>query len=158
MLVLPGDSSPPKSGWRRRVPPLLMKAMKLAERGSIGAAEMSAFHQLSSGNTGSGPGGAEPWEGTMAGHCAATGEASAKSRAAATARWLERNAKPARVANETRAGSTTNISLLFGYANVIIYAADVLLSSPRAGRGDLAAGDLSPSGIHSSASSPSSGG
>jgi len=50
--VLPGDSSPPKSGCSVRVVP--MKLMKLADFGSTGAALMSVFHQLSEGNTGSG--------------------------------------------------------------------------------------------------------
>src|SRR5205823_4093643 len=70
MSTLPGDASPPKSGCNRRVPPLLMNAMKLAEFGSTGAAEMFVFHQLSAGKTGSGPDGAAPSTGTVGGHCA----------------------------------------------------------------------------------------
>ena|SRR5438093_13347281 len=44
----------------RRVVAPLMNAMKLADAGSIGAAETSAFHQLSAGKSGSGPGSAPP--------------------------------------------------------------------------------------------------
>ena len=67
MSTLPGDASPPKSGCSLRVPPLLMNAMKLAEPASTGAAEMSVFHQLSAGNSGSGPGSAPLAAGTVAG-------------------------------------------------------------------------------------------
>src|SRR5215831_11188637 len=70
MATLPGDASPPKSGWRCRALPLLMKAMKLAEDGSTGAAEISVFHQLSDGNSGSGAGGGAPSTGTVGGHWA----------------------------------------------------------------------------------------
>src|SRR5262245_31163831 len=37
--------------------------MKFGELGSTGAALMSTFHQLSAGNSGSGPGRAPPWMG-----------------------------------------------------------------------------------------------
>jgi hypothetical protein len=37
-----------------------MKAMKLVDDGSTGAAEMSTFHQLSGGNSGKGPGSVPP--------------------------------------------------------------------------------------------------
>lgn len=60
MLTLPGEASPPKSGCSRRVPPLLMKLMYELDAGSTGAAEMSTFHQLSAGNSGSGAGSAPP--------------------------------------------------------------------------------------------------
>src|SRR5512143_2980291 len=61
--MLPGNSSPPKSGCSRRVPPPLMKLMKAAELGSPGAPLASRFHQLSGGKRGSGPGRAPPWMG-----------------------------------------------------------------------------------------------
>src|SRR3569832_1701328 len=70
MATLPGETSPPKSGCGRRVPPLLMNEMKFAEDGATGAAEMSVFHQLSAGSTGSGAGGGAPATGTAGGHCA----------------------------------------------------------------------------------------
>src|SRR5437868_2158343 len=70
MFTLPGDASPPKSGCSRREPPLLTNAMKLDDEGSTGAEEISVFHQLSDGNTGNGPGGTAPSDGTLGGHCA----------------------------------------------------------------------------------------
>src|SRR5262245_23535188 len=87
MDTLPGETSPPKSGCRRRVPPLLMKAMKFAELASTGACEMSVFHQLSAGNSGSGPGTVLFAAGTTAGHwakvaCAANANVSDKKNRA----------------------------------------------------------------------------
>src|SRR5262245_11464193 len=54
MPVLPGETSPPKSGCRPRDAP--MKVMKLADAGSTGAVDMSTFHQFDAGNSGSGVG------------------------------------------------------------------------------------------------------
>src|SRR5436190_13020795 len=85
MLTLPIDSSPPKSGWSLRVPPLLMKLMYPAEPGSTGAVEMSRFHQLVAGRSGSGPGNAPPATGTEAGHCADAAGAANRPMAAAIA-------------------------------------------------------------------------
>ena len=68
MSTLPATPSPPKSGCSRRVPPLLMNAMKLLESASTGAAEMSVFHQLSAGKSGRGPGISAFAAGTVAGH------------------------------------------------------------------------------------------
>src|SRR5688572_20307764 len=58
MSALPGDASPPKSGCALR--PVPMNEMKLFELGSMGAVEMSRFHQLLRGNSGSGPGSGPP--------------------------------------------------------------------------------------------------
>src|SRR5436190_17190209 len=102
MSTPPGDASPPKSGCNRRVPPLLMNAMKLAEFGSTGAAEMFVFHQLSAGKTGSGPGGAAPSTGTVGGHCA---------NAVAAATVLNSRANNRRF---------VDIVALHGYANVMV--------------------------------------
>src|SRR5438552_610010 len=46
----------PKSGWRLRVPPLLMKEMYEAEPASTGQEVMSRFHQFVAGKSGKGPG------------------------------------------------------------------------------------------------------
>ena len=56
--TLPGETSPPKSGWSGRVTP--MKLMKFAELGSRGALEMSRFHQFVGGKRGRGPGRVPP--------------------------------------------------------------------------------------------------
>src|SRR5512140_3121574 len=82
MSTLPGETSPPKSGCSLRVPPLLMKAMKLDEDGSTGAPEMSRFHQLVAGKSGAAPRSGAPWTGTVAGHCARL--VAAESRPAAS--------------------------------------------------------------------------
>src|SRR6516165_6799529 len=54
MSCPPGVTSPPKSGCRERLDP--MNEMYAADCGSMGALEMSVFHQLSGGKIGSGPG------------------------------------------------------------------------------------------------------
>src|SRR6185436_552775 len=56
--VLPGDTSPPKSGCSDRPEPIYV--MKPADAESTGAAEISRFHQLSLGNSGNGPGSGPP--------------------------------------------------------------------------------------------------
>jgi hypothetical protein len=86
--ALPGDLAA-EVRCSRRVPPLLMKVMNEAEFGSTGAALTSVFHQLSAGNSGSGPGSAPPWTGPIPAACAGDdGDDTSNSPATMAASWI----------------------------------------------------------------------
>src|SRR5713226_5380549 len=97
--MLPGETSPPKSGCI--AVPAPMNAMYVAEFGSTGAALMSAFHQFVGGNSGSGPGRGPP---SVAAHAVAAVATAPRRTMGASRRWT--TTPPNRPGLKARPGAT----------------------------------------------------